>query len=371
MNILVINWRCIKNPEMGGAEVHLHEIFKRIVEKGNNVTLVAHKFAGAKDEETVDGIKIIRYGNKYLFNYQFKNFYKSQLSDNNFDLIVDDISKIPLNIPAYIDKPIVGILHHVHGNSLYKEIPFPMAFYIIQSERQIPKNYKTTPIFTVSDSTTSELVDMGFNKSLTGILYNSIDQELFNKVSVKKSSSPLISYVGRIKNYKNIDKIIDAAQILSKEIPNINLIIGGKGDYLDNLKDKVKQLKLEQIVKFTGFLSEIEKASLLGKSWLFITMAEKEGWGITVIEANAMKTPAIGSNVPGLRDSIKNGETGYLVPLNNSARLAEKIKELINDEDELTRISENAYKWSKNFSWDKSASYFLEKVYEWYPKLKP
>ena len=355
---------------MGGAEVHLHEIFKRIVAKGNSVTLVAHKFPGSKDEEIIDGIKIIRYGNKYLFNYQFKNFYKSQLSNNNFDLIVDDISKIPLNTPSYIEKPIVGILHHVHGNSLYKEIPFPMAFYIIQSEKQIPKNYKLTPIFTVSDSTTTELVNMGFDKSLTGILYNAINQELLNGVKVEKSATPLISYVGRIKNYKNIDKIIDAAQILSKQIPNLNLFIGGKGDYVDILKDKVQELNLEKIVKFTGFLSEQEKASLLGRSWLFITMAEKEGWGITVIEANAMKTPAIGSNVAGLRDSIKDGETGHLVPLNNSVKLAEKIKELINDEDKLSKLSENAYNWSKNFSWDKSATYFLEKVCEWYPQLK-
>ncbi len=99
-------------------------------------------------------------------------------------------------------------------------------------------------------------------------------------------------------------------------------------------------------------------------------MAEKEGWGITVIEANAMKTPAIGSDVPGLRDSIKNGETGYLVPLNQPDKLAEKIKEIINDENELARLNKNALNWSKNFSWDKSADDFIEKVYEWYPNLK-
>ena len=370
MNILVVNWRCIKNPEMGGAEVHLHEIFKRIAAKGHSVTLVAHKFAGCLDKETIDGINIIRHGNKYLFNYQFKKYYQANLSDQNFDLIVDDISKIPLNTPSYINKPIVGILHHVHGNSLYKEIPLPMAFYIIQSEKQIPKNYNSTPIFTVSNSTTEELVDMGFNKELTGILYNGIDQEFLYSIKVEKSETPLITYVGRIKNYKNIDRIIDAALILSKEIPNFNLIIGGKGDYLDKLKEKVEELNLQKVVKFPGFLSEEEKASLLGRSWLFVTMAEKEGWGITVIEANAMKTPAIGSDVPGLRDSIKHGETGYLVPLNQPDKLAEKIKEVINDKNELSRLNENAFNWSKNFTWDKSAADFIEKVYDWYPQLK-
>jgi len=370
LKILAVNWRCVKNPEMGGAEVHLHEIFRRIVKKDHQVTLVAHKFKEAPDEEIIDGIKIIRHGNKFLFNHQFKTYYLSKLVDENFDLIVDDISKIPLNTPYYIKKPVVGILHHIHGNSLYKEIPFPLAYYIISKEKQIPKNYNKVPIFTVSESTQSELIELGYDKSRTAILHNAIDHNLFDIVDVKKSETPIITYVGRIKNYKNIDKIIDAISIVKEDIPKVKLIIGGKGDYQDNLKQHVNKLGLQNHVEFTGFLTEEEKAELLGKSWLFVTMAEKEGWGITVIEANAMKTPAIGSDVPGLRDSIRNGETGHLVPLGDSKILAEKINFLINNKRELSLLSSNAYEWSENFSWDKSVDHFLHKVYEWYPQLK-
>ncbi len=240
-----------------------------MLQKVTTVTLVAHKFSGCLDEEIIDGIKIIRHGNKYLFNYQFKKYYKENLSDNNYDLIVDDISKIPLNTPTYINKPIVGILHHVHGNSLYKEIPFPMAFYIIQSERQIPKNYNSTPIFTVSNSTTEELVNLGFNKKLTGILYNGIDQDFLYNIKVDKSETPLITYVGRIKNYKNIDKIIDAALSLSKEIPNFNLIIGGKGDYLDNLKAKVRVVKSAKSCKIYRIFNRRRKSFTFGQSMAF------------------------------------------------------------------------------------------------------
>lgn len=370
MNILVVNWRCIKNPEMGGAEIHLHEIFRRIKKMGHSVTLVAHKFRGALDEEIIDGIKILRYGNKYLFDHQFRRFYKSELIKHNCDLIVDDISKIPLNTPAYVHKPVVGILHHIHGNSLYKEIPFPIAFYIIKKEKQIPDYYKNTPIFTVSDSTKNELINLGHSEDKTGLLYNAINHNLFEKADISKSPTPLLTYVGRIKNYKNINKIIDAVSLLRKDIPNIKFIIGGQGDYSDKLKEQVDRLKLENNVEFTGFLTEEEKVELLGKAWLFITMAEKEGWGITVIEANAKKTPAIGSDVPGLRDSIKNGETGYLVPLGDSKKLAEKIKVTIETKKELDKLSNNAFEWSKKFSWDKSAVHFMEKVQEWYPELK-
>ena len=370
MNILVINWRDIKNPEAGGAEVHLHEIFKRIAAKGNNVTLVSHKFDNAPQDEIIDGIKIKRIGNKFLFNRQFKKYYLSELVNNNFDLVVDDISKIPLNTQAYIKKPLVGILHHIHGNSLYKEIPFPLAYYIISKEKKIPKYYSETPIFTVSESTRKELVNLGFPKEKTDILYNAIEHELFEKIKIEKSATPLITYIGRIKKYKNINKIIDAMPLLIKKIPDLKLIIGGKGDYLDALKEQVEKLNLQKNVEFTGFLSEEEKAELLGKAWVFVTMAEKEGWGITVIEANAMKTPAIGSDVPGLQDSIQNNKTGYLVPLNNLNKLVNKIETLLEDKNELKKLSENAYNWSKKFSWDNSANYFLEQIKTWYPEIE-
>lgn len=355
---------------MGGAEIHLHEIFKRVAAKGHKVTLVAHHFGKAPNKEIIDNIEIIRIGNKFLFNRQFKDFYLRKLQHQKFDLIVDDISKIPLNTPQYIKKPIVGILHHIHGDSLYKEIPFPLAYYIIKSERAIPKHYSKTPIFTVSQSTKDELINLGQPKEKIGILHNAIDHELFNKVTIQKSISPLLVYVGRIKNYKNIDKIIFAVKDLIKDFPKIKLVIGGKGDYKEELIKLTSKLNLQNNIEFLGFLSEEKKAKLLAEAWIFITMAEKEGWGITVIEANAVKTPVIGSNVAGLKDSIRDNETGYLVPLNEQAGLVNKIRHLLNNKDELQRLSTNALKWSKEFTWEKSCEYFLEKIYEWYPNMK-
>ncbi len=369
MNILAINWRDIKNPEMGGAEIHFHEIFKRIVNKGHSVTLFSHQFKNAKQEEVIDGILVKRIGNKFLFNRQFKKYYLKHLQNINYDLVIDDISKIPLNTSSYINKPIVGILHHIHGNSLYKEIPFPLAYYIVQKEKQIPANYKNVPIFTVSKSTSTELTHLGFPQDKIGILHNAIDHDFFKTIKSEKLKTPLLVYIGRIKKYKNIEKVIDTIPYLKDKFPNVKLIIGGSGDHLKNLKEYVTKLSLEKHIEFKGFLSEENKAKLLAQAWVFVTMAEKEGWGITVIEANAMRTLAIGSDVPGLRDSIKNNETGFLVPLNESKKLSEKIETLFLDKDELNKISKNAYHWSQEFSWDNSANHFLKQVKIWYPNL--
>jgi len=370
MKILVVNWRCPRNPEMGGAEVHMHEIFKRIAAKGHDVTYVAHSFKDAPKEEILDGVKIKRIGNKFIFNHQFKSFYKKTLAKEKFDLIVDDISKIPLGIPAYINKPVIGIIHHIHGNSLYKELPKPLAKYIIRSEKMIPKIYRETPIFAVSESTKSELIELGQPESKIDILYNAIDHKLFDKIEVKKYDAPTISYIGRIKKYKNLEAVIDALPKVIEKIPSIKLKVGGTGDHVPNLQKYVEQKGLVKNVEFLGYLSEEEKAKEMAKSWLFVTMALKEGWGITVIEANAAGTPVIGSNVPGLRDSIKNDITGKLVNLNDSQKLTDVLVELLSDSSKLNEMSIEAKKWSFKFTWGASAEHFINKAVEWYPQLK-
>lgn len=370
MKILVVNWRCPKNPEMGGAEVHMHEIFKRVTAKGHKVTYVAHSFKGAPQKEILDGIEIQRTGNKFIFNRQFRNYYGKNLAHENFDLIVDDISKIPLNTPNYITKPLVGIIHHIHGTSLYKELPKLLANYIIRSEKMIPKIYRETPIFAVSQSTKNELMELGQPESKIDILYNAIDHQLFDKINIDKYSEPTISYIGRIKKYKNLEAVIDALPNVIKKIPNLKFKIGGSGDHVPKLKEYVNQKGLQNNVDFIGYLSELEKAEEMAKSWLFITMALKEGWGITVIEANAAGTPVIGSKVPGLWDSIKDNVTGKLVELNDSEKLSDILVELLGDKAKLGQMSGEAQKWASNFTWDASAEHFLKKVYEWYPKLK-
>jgi glycosyltransferase involved in cell wall biosynthesis len=85
----------------------------------------------------------------------------------------------------------------------------------------------------------------------------------------------------------------------------------------------------------------------------------REGWGLVVTEANAMGTPAIGYNVPGLRDSIRDGKTGLLCDPNPEA-MAEKAIELLRDNDLWERLSKDALSWAGEFNWDRSAEEFLK-----------
>lgn len=355
MKILAVNWRDIKNPEAGGAEIHLHEISKRLGAKGYEVFLISSKYKGCRHLEILNGIRIIRIGNKYLFNFAFIWYYLAKLRKEDFDVIIDDISKIPLGIPYYAKKPVVAVVHHIHGKSLFRELPFPIALYIYIMERLlIPIFYRSLTIVSVSESTKEELIEMGLPSKNVCVINNGIENDLHPGM---KSDIPTVLYFGRVKKYKRLDHLIKAFEYIEEKMPNAKLIIAGKGDSYTALKSLASYLKLDS-VEFLGEVSEEEKIEILQEAWIFVTTSEKEGWGITVVEANACGTPCIAYDVPGLRDSIVDAETGFLVEDGNVEELACMICKVLDDERLRGRLSRNALEYAKKFSWDESADEF-------------
>ena len=360
MKILAQNWRDIKNSEAGGAEIHLHEILKRFVNKGHEVVLISSKYRGCKNYENVDGIKIIRIGNKYLFNFIFF-WYFIKFRNEDYNIVIDDVSKIPLCMPFYVKKkPVIAIVHHIHGKTLFRELPLFMALYVYLMERiLIPIFYKKSIMITVSESTKNELIKFGIPPKNIHVIYNGID----NRFSLgNKSNAPHVLYFGRVKKYKRLNYLIKAFKYIKEKIPEAQLVIAGKGDNYKELIELSKELGIFDSINFVGEVSEEEKVKLLQKAWVFVTPSEKEGWGITVIEANACGTPCIAYDVPGLRDSIINGKTGILVKEDGNIKaLAEAIVKILLDEELREKLSKNAIEWAKRFSWDRSAEEF-EKV---------
>lgn len=362
MKILVINWQCIKNPSGGGAEVHFHEIFKRIVAKGHDVTLFCSMFDGAKNEEIIDGIKIFRKGSRSLFNFYVKKEYLKRLRYGKFDVVIDDINKIPFYTPRYVKEPLLAISHHFFGKSIYRETNFLSGTYVYFSEKLVDFVYKNTPFAVVSQSTLDEFIERGFNPKLFSIVPNAITQELFPMAVGEKYSAPTVTYFGRLKKYKSVDHLVKAFAIVKKEVPDAQLHFLGHGDFRPYLEKLSKQLGLENCTKFFGFISEEDKVKYLSLAHCVVNTSMKEGWGITNIEANACGTPVISADVPGLRDSVLKGESGLLYEYGNIQELAQILIKVLTDNSLRQQLSQGAVNWAKTFSWDKSADLMLEKI---------
>jgi glycosyltransferase involved in cell wall biosynthesis len=362
MKILVFNWQDIKNPQAGGAEVHFHEIFSRIVKLGHEVTLFCSSFDGALAEETINGIKIIREGGRYLFNFHVPIRYWKQFHHENFDIVIDDTNKIPFFTPLYIREPLYFIIHHLFDKSIFREASLPIALYVYLMEKLglAVARKRRIPALVVSPSTRDEILRKGYNPEDIEFAYNCVNHDLYHPGGIQRSSTPLIGYFGRLKKYKSTDHLLKAFVNVKEKIPNLKLIVIGEGDYRNDLVTLAQNLGIANDVSFTGFVDENEKVKLLQQVWFTVSTSSKEGWGLTVIESNACGTTVMGSNVPGLRDAIKDGETGLLYEYGNINELAEKIIMLVNDSTLRERLGHTALAFAQTFDWNSVAKHVVE-----------
>ena len=367
MKILILNWQDIKNPLGGGAEVHMHEIFKRVVAMGHSVTLYCSRFPGSAHAEEIDGLHVIREGGRYLFNFYVPWRYQSRFRKGGFDVIVDDINKIPFYTPLFVDQPLAGIVHHLFGKAIYLEAPFIPASYVYLAEKFAARVYRNTPTAVVSESTRQELVELGFPAGNMVIVPNAVNTKIYAPSEEGGQGSALIGHVGRLKKYKSVDHLLRAFQIILKDIPDARLRIIGDGDIRPDLERLAQELGVSPRVEFTGYLSQAEKVRQLNQMSVAVNCSAKEGWGLTVIEANACGVPVVASDVPGLRDSVIDEKTGLLYEFGNIEQLAQKIMLVLRDENLRNRMRVDALEWGRSFSWEESAKKmisFLEMVIE-------
>jgi len=362
MKILILNWQDLSHPLAGGAEVHLHETYSRIAKMGHDVTLFCSSYEGAKPVEENNGIKIIREGGRFLFNFVVMKKYFSTFKEQKFDLIVDDVNKIPFYTPAYVKEPILGELHHLLGTSVFKETIFPLASYVYLAERASLPMYRKIHFMIHSPSTQLEVKENGFSTERIHYVPYGMNHRLFRQTGIPKSSVPLIGALGRLKKYKSFDHLIEAFVIVKQIISNAKLVIVGDGDDKPRLMELANSLGLNESVTFTGFVSEEEKVQWLNKMHVAVNTSAKEGWGLTAIEANACGTTTVSSNVQGLRDAVLDEWTGLLYEYGNREKLAEKIILLLRDSNLRERLAAKALERSKEFDWQTGAEKTMEVI---------
>lgn len=361
MKILALNWEDLKNPQAGGAEVHLQEILTRIARRGHEITLLCSNYPEASPTEESNGIKIIRKGSRYNFNLVVPFAFKALLKEQKWDIVIEDINKIPFYTPLYHRLPLLVVIPHLFADTVFKEINPILGFYIYLSEKPIPVIYKGFKFMVISESTKEDLIKRGIRKDDIFVIKCGIDQALYRiDPEVEKYPTPTVIYLGRLKKYKSIDHLLTGFSLLLDKIPEARLIIVGDGDYKGYLMDFAGKLNLGSRVEFTGYVDKGEKVKRLRKSWVAVYPSLKEGWGLTNIEANACGTPVIASNVPGLKDSVIDGKTGLLFEYGNVQQLSQCMVKILSDESYRENLIRGGLSWAKNFSWDEAALKTLE-----------
>ena len=365
MKILVLNWLDPENPQAGGAEVHFHEIFRRLVAWGHSVTLLCSAWRGCERRTALDGIEVHRVGGRYTLSLVAPVYFKRQLRAERFDVVVEDLNKVPFFSPFWgVGAPVALIVHHLFGTTAFQEASLPVAVATWLMELPMPKVFRSVPTVAVSESTAVDLARRGMPRSGIQIVPNGVDLEVLSTPAPEERfSEPTLLYLGRLKRYKRIDLLLRAVASLVGRGTPCRLLVAGRGDDRPRLEALTESLGLEQHVEFLDFVSDVEKRELLRRCWINLLTSVKEGWGISNLEAAACGTPTIASDVPGLRDSVVDGRTGFLVPHGDVEILSRRIEELLEDGEKRARFGRGARSFAEGFDWDASAramEHFLE-----------
>ena len=362
MRILVLNWQDITNPQAGGAELHLQEIFSRIAAHGHSVDLLCSSWANAPRRVNLDGIEVHRTGTRHTYPFVAQRYYRRHLAQNDYDIVVEDLNKVPLYTPLWGVRKLVALVHHLFGGTVFREASPPVAAAVWLSERPLGALYAGIPFQAVSVSTADDLVARGIPRGSIRVIYNGVDSTRLTPNPAERSAQPMFVYLGRLKKYKRVDVVIKAFAGLN--VPEATLEIAGTGDYRARLEGLVKSLDLGERVRFLGFIPEDEKVHLLRRAWASALASPKEGWGISNLEAAACGTPVIAANSPGIRESVIDGETGFLVPQNDPQAMTAAMRGIVQSPGLVEVLSRAARRFAETFTWERAANETLSHLEE-------
>jgi len=357
VRILLVNWNDRENPHAGGAEIHLHEIFGRLARAGHAIDLVASGWPGAAPTATVDGLRVHRVGGRNSFAWRARGAVRRLLAAHRYDVVVEDINKLPLFLAGLTPLPIGVIVPHLFGTTAFAEASWPVATVVWAMERPIPRAYRRAGFHAISESTRDDLVARGVRRERITVIYPGVDAAWYcPDPAVRRAQRPTFLYVGRLKRYKGVETALRALAVARRERPDLSLDIAGQGDDRPRLERLARELGVADAVRFLGFVSDEEKRRLLRCAWAVVFPSPKEGWGITNVEAAACGTPALASDSPGLRESVRDGESGWLVPHGDAAALAARMRELAADPAAVERLGRGGRLFATGLSWERAAT---------------
>lgn len=349
----MVNWQDRENPQAGGAEIEVHHVFGRLAERGHRVTLLASGWRGAAPRADLDGIDVHRVGERYTFPLVARRYYHRELAGAAHDILVEDVNKVPLWTPRWGARRVMAWVPHLFGGTAFLELPAPLASLVWLAEQPLPFVYGRTPFQAVSHSTADDLVRRGIRRELIRVVHPGVDSRHLTPSPGTRAETPLFAYLGRLKRYKGVDLVIRAFARLGR--PDATLAIAGTGDHRPALERLVASLDLGARVQFLGFISETEKIALLRRAWAMAFASPKEGWGITNLEAAACATPVVASDSPGLRESVRDGATGFLVPHGNVEAMAAAFRRLADSPALVESLGAAGRRFAETFTWERAA----------------
>ncbi|UXY27370.1 glycosyltransferase family 4 protein [Streptomyces sp. HUAS TT20] len=297
--IVFLAHRDLGNPSAGGSELLVDRLADGLTRLGHQVTLLCGGPAAFRD------YRVVSAGGSYAHYLRARSAFARQVGD--CDLLVEVCNGMPYFAPLWHHGPTLCLVNHVHTDLWRMRLSGPLAPAARIGRRlehwALTGAQQRALMVAVSPSTAHALRAIGVQRDRIRIVHNGVEEP---GPRADRSAEPLFVAVGRLVEYKRIDLLLRLWERVRPVTGGRLLIVG----------DGPERERLERLggpgVEFTGHVPEAEKHRLLCAAWLLVHPSAVEGWGLVVTEAAARETPTVAFDVPGLRDSVVDGETGVL-----------------------------------------------------------
>jgi glycosyltransferase involved in cell wall biosynthesis len=351
LRVLLLNWRDVRSPRAGGAEILTHEIARRLVQRGHEITWFTSKPPSLPHEEEIDGIRVVRRGSEVTTRFYARKFGR-QLGA---DVVVEEVNTLPYFSPGWSRAPAVLFIMQLARDIWWYEAPRVLAPFGFAAEPLYLRAYRNVNAITISASSVDDLRRLGLRRDIS-VIPVAVSTPALAELPPKSPDGRLV-FVGRLVPSKRVLHAVRTLTELRKARAAATLVVLGSGPELDKAKELASRLGVSNAVSFRGRVTEDEKIRLLQASDLLIACSVREGWGLTVTEAARRGTPAAAYDVPGLRDSILDGRTGVLTPP-APASLAAAAESLLRDPTRYEQTRHAAWDRARQLSWERTTDAF-------------
>jgi glycosyltransferase involved in cell wall biosynthesis len=351
MRIAVLNWRDAAHPDAGGAEVFVHEITRRWAADGHRVSLHSSQWSRGSSHDEIDGVEVVRTGRLRSLGHHIAA-PRTVLGYGRPHGIVESINTIPYLMPwRSRGAPFISLVHQLARDVWRSHLPAPAAFAARALERALYMPYRTVPTLAVSESTKADLLSVGLS-DVRVIPQGGLGVQPLRE----KAATPTLVFVGRLASNKRPDHAVEAFREVKRSFPEARFWIVGTGEMSEPLR-----AALPDGAELLGKLPRTELLDRMGRAHLLLATSVREGWGLVVTEANALGTPCVAYDVPGLRDSVKHGVTGWLTTPDPRS-LAGAAKDLIERPELYSKLRAQAIEWGRTCTWDNTAAAVLAEL---------
>jgi glycosyltransferase involved in cell wall biosynthesis len=357
MRILWLTWKDRRNPTSGGAELVNEELCNRLASDGHEVTLLTAGFRGARAIEMIDGYQVIRVGGRWSVYWRAWRYYRKNLR-GWADVVIDEMNTVPFFARWYVKEPNLLFVHQLCREIWFHEMWFPLSAIGYLLESVYLRLLRRSAVITVSESTRADLVRHGFDPALIQVIPEGI--QLAPSVALApKPQPPTLLAFGSIRSMKQTHHALRAFEVAKRELPSLKLIVAGdaRGSYGARVLRMISRSPYRNDIESLGPVSAVEKVALYRRASLLLATSIKEGWGLTVTEAESQGTPAIVYDVDGLRESVGSG--GVICAQNTPEEMAACIVRTLADAASYETMRRRAVTFASRFTFDRTYQKFL------------